>query len=214
MRLICTQHLEADAVARCVACGDHLCRDCRTRIGVRNYCKSCQSGQRVARSFATPAPAHPAAVAGIHVASGTEATAAATALARRRRKSPTIAAALSLLPGLGQAYSGSILRGVLFFVAFQALRDWSGLTPLVGYFLYTFNLWDAYRLTEKRTTVQNGGTVRKLDRFEEGLVTLTGLGVVGYTLLQMGGLAAATSAAVVPLAAVAAGLLIAQETRN
>jgi hypothetical protein len=210
VKLICAKHTHSDAVARCVACGDHLCSDCRTRIGVRNYCQSCRSGQRIAgfRHVSPDPVAVPASPAGQSIAA--DPSSAATISLKR----PTLAAALSVVPGLGQAYAGSVLRGVGFFAAWQLTRDWNLLTPLLACFLYVFNLWDAYRLAASRNAVKQSGSVAKRDRFEEVAVTLAGLGLVGYTFLQLGGVAAADSSTVMPLAALAAGLLIAQETRN
>jgi len=210
VNLICADHLQAQAVARCVSCGRHLCRDCRTRVGVRNFCSACRTGHQTIRSglFRSP-PLHPAEPAA--AAASAPVAEVAAIPATYKRKSPTLAALLSVIPGLGQAYAGLWLRGVLFFVVAQGLKDWSQLTPLLASFLYVFNLFDAYRVAANRNERSSGAAPRS--RRDETLFTMLGLGATGLTLVQLGGFAALGPATLIPLAAVAGGLLLAQETR-
>ena len=214
MNLICAKHHRSEAVARCVTCGEHLCDDCRLRIGVRNYCDPCRmQRQQVVSPPPPPPPPLPPAQGATPILDLNAAEVAAKTRAASK-KSPTLAAFLSLLPGLGQAYAGSWMRGVMFFVAAQAIKDWSMLTPLLASFLFAFNLWDAYRITDARNARVERKKPSKWVQADETMFTLVGLGCVGITLVQFGGLAAMAPATLVPLGAIAAGLLIAQETRR
>jgi len=61
-------------------------------------------------------------------------------------KNPTLAAILSIIPGLGQAYNGHILRGLLFFFATGI-----GLILLVfpGVIVWIYGIYDSYRTAKK-----------------------------------------------------------------
>jgi hypothetical protein len=120
------------------------------------------------------------------------------------------------VPGLGQAYSGRWLRGLLFF-GIAAFLSSNAVPALVACFLYVFNLFDAYRLAEVHNDripeKRRSDTERRKDGVDDSLVTLAGLGVAAWTFFQGGGFQAGAEA-VVPLAALAAGLLFAQQTRS
>ncbi len=85
-------------------------------------------------------------------------------------KNPTIAAILSIIPGLGQAYNGQILRGLLFFFATGI-----GLLLLVfpGIIVWIFGIYDSYRTAKK----MNYGDIP----FKNTSVKL----IVGYILLLL-----------------------------
>jgi len=83
-----------------------------------------------------------------------------------RRRSPTLAMILSVVPGLGQAYGGSFLRGVLFLggcIFSLALLE---VVPIpVPLFVYLLNLWDArmtaLRRNERVLGADEGGASKK-----------------------------------------------------
>lgn len=41
MDLICVRHEQRPAKARCVECGNHLCGECRLKVGGRYFCRPC-----------------------------------------------------------------------------------------------------------------------------------------------------------------------------
>jgi TM2 domain-containing membrane protein YozV len=61
-------------------------------------------------------------------------------------RNPSLAAALSLLPGLGQVYNGMLLRGIILFVA-TILGLLLYIIP--GACVWVFSIYDAFRTAEK-----------------------------------------------------------------
>jgi TM2 domain-containing membrane protein YozV len=57
-------------------------------------------------------------------------------------RNPTLAVALSLIPGLGQVYNGNLVRGIIFFIATLI-----GLVILIipGIIVWIYSIYDAYR---------------------------------------------------------------------
>jgi len=206
VNLICAAHPELSATARCVSCGHHLCDSCRLLIGIRNFCVRCFSAHRpraqVPMKSLPPSPPR--------------ATAAALAVrieaAPPSRKSPWVAAVFSIIPGLGQLWTGRVLRGVTFFAAALALNAQAILPPLMGLFLFVFNLWDAWRLAENHNLRLEKSAVRS--RWDDTLFTVAGFGVIAWTVFELGGIAQLSGAAIAALSAIAASLLFVQETRN
>jgi hypothetical protein len=200
--LVCAAHPNVDAIARCVRCGVHLCASCRTLEGARNFCSRCRADLR---RYATPtSPVFASAIA-----VPPPLPAAARVVTPR---SPTLAAFLSLVPGLGQAYCGRWLRGALFFATATTIHrvPWATL-PIVG-FLYVFNLFDAYRIAQLRVEAKEHGSA--LSRFDDTLFLAVGVVTLAATVLVHGGFAAAPHGMLVQCAAIAAGLLVAHETRR
>jgi hypothetical protein len=198
--LVCAAHPSVDAIARCVRCGVHLCERCRSLDGVRNLCSSCVDAPTAARSGS-------GFVAAVEVPSVQDARAAAIS-----PRSPWLAAFLSLVPGLGQAYAGRVMRGGAAFAAALSLRFAPWMTPALAAFLYVFNLFDAYRLAQNRSEGHAQG--RAPTRTDDTLFLVVGLGVVALSLLERGGLFSVPSRTLLPLCGVAAGLLVAHETRR
>lgn len=193
MNFVCASHPQTDAIARCTRCGVHLCTSCRTLDGLRNVCGDCRDALR-----------------SVAAAAGPVAIAVDTTAAPRAERSAWLAATLSLIPGLGQAYAGRVLRGGALFAAAMALRDAPFMTPLLGAYLYAFILFDAFRCAETRSA----GPDAKRGRFDDALVLAAGLAVIVVTLAGAGGFAAAPRELLVPLGALAASLLFAHETRR
>jgi hypothetical protein len=196
VQLVCATHPQSDAVARCVHCGLHLCDDCRTLEGVRNFCERCSAQRRAVADVAT-------AAARLEVP---------TLPRPRTPRSPFLAAALSLVPGLGQAYAGRIVRGAAFFGSVALLRQAPFASPLLVAFIYVLNLFDAWRVAQLRSDAAAGRPPAA--RLDDVVFLLLGLGVLAAQLVEVGGLMAAPGRTLLPLAAVATGLVVAHETRR
>jgi len=123
----CGIHEQTPAVGRCGACGQPLCLDCAIQWQGRTTCKACL-----------------------------EAGNARKARPRVLRKSPVLAALLSLFPGLGQIYVGYYLMGFVHLAVVALLTalmsaggaSRPGMGPLLGMFLaffWLFNVIDAAR---------------------------------------------------------------------
>lgn len=208
MQLVCATHPQSDAIARCVRCGLHLCDECRTLDGVRNFCARCRT---LARADAMRAQSAAIAIAGVpgDVAARVE----VPAIARRPTpRSPFLAAALSLVPGLGQAYAGRLLRGAAFFGSTLLLREAPFSSPLLLAYVYALNLFDAWRVAQVRKDAANGKAAAS--RGDDIVFLLVGVGVLAVSFMQLGGLIAAPNRTLLPLAAVAVGLVVAHETRR
>ncbi len=201
MTLVCANHPEAEALARCVRCGIHLCDRCRTYEGVRNFCGRCHHDAAVA---AVPA----GSVTG---AAGATSTPVAIVAPQRRARSRWLAAFLSLVPGLGQAYAGRVVRGGICFAAALGLREAPFMTPLLGAYLYAFGLFDAFRCAE--ATALSPAEAGKA-RGDDIAFLIAGLLAVVAAVATNGGFATAPPGQLVPLAALATGLVVAHETRR
>jgi len=90
-----------------------------------------------------------------------------------RRKSPALAAFLSLFPGLGQVYVGAYRRGFTYSGIFAGLivtlssGAGAGLEPAIGVmisFFFLYNMFDASRLAQLFNDTADGATVEDLRR--------------------------------------------------
>lgn len=85
-------------------------------------------------------------------------------------RSPTFAAALSVVPGLGQWYGGSFFRALVFGGSAIALAANQGQVPdPVPLFLWVYNLFDAFSMVKERnakvTGLELSGTDQRQKRF-------------------------------------------------
>lgn len=121
----CANHEQALATAVCASCGRALCADCTIRVQGRVTCKTCLESQELERAKRAPL-----------------------------QKSPTLAAVLSLMPGLGQVYVGYYLAGFINILVVALLINTlthihgPGPQPFLGLFLaffWLFNVFDAAR---------------------------------------------------------------------
>jgi len=196
VQLVCATHPSFDAVARCVRCGLHLCEDCRSLDGVRNYCSRCRAQTLAAAASAPPLPR-------IEIS---------RVAPRPTPRSPFLAASLSLVPGLGQAYAGRLIRGGAFFASVLALREAPFASPLLIAYVYVLNLFDAWRVAQVRRDASAGKATSA--RVDDSIFLLLGLGVLAVSFVQLGGVVATPNRTLLPLAAVAASLVVAHETRR
>jgi len=118
-----------------------------------------------------------------------------------RRKSPVVAAVLSVLPGVGQLYIGYYVRGFVIAIAFGltlliagSMRD--PIAPFFGMsaaFLWVFNIIDAGRMAALYNHAAAGAeTVQLPDDFK--LPKMGGSVAGGVALLLFGGIALSNTA--------------------
>ena len=90
-----------------------------------------------------------------------------------RRKSPGLAAVLSLFPGLGQVYVGALRRGFTYagvFAAFTLVMSSDvsdAIKPAAGLmfaFFFLYNLFDAARMANLFNDTADGATLEELRR--------------------------------------------------
>jgi hypothetical protein len=121
----CVTHEQALATSVCASCGRALCPDCTIRWQGKVSCKTCLESKELERASREP-----------------------------MRKSPTLAALLSLMPGLGQVYVGYYLAGfinivvVALIINVVAHMHGPGPQAFLGLFLaffWLFNILDAGR---------------------------------------------------------------------
>ena len=140
----CANHEQTSAIGVCATCGRALCADCAIRWEGKLRCKNCLESQTGAK-----APAD------------------------SLRKSPTLAALLSILPGLGQAYVGYYLAGFvnvmvvgLLITVLNAMEHVpDGPQPFLGLFLsffWIFNVLDASRRAKLYNRSLAGGGAERL----------------------------------------------------
>ena len=120
----CANHVETAAVTTCSQCKKSLCGDCSIHWHGEVVCKSCLETQGVDREKGNP-----------------------------MRKSPALAAWLSLMPGLGQIYVGYYKAGFITILVVVSIimllaRSGDSVGPFLGSFLaffWVFNMIDAHR---------------------------------------------------------------------
>jgi len=100
-------------------------------------------------------------------------------------KNPTLAAILSIIPGLGQAYNGQILRGLLLF-----FTTGIGLLLFVfpGIIVWIFGIYDSYRTAKKMNYGDipfKNTSVKLIVGYFILLLIISGIGVSGYSFLQI-----------------------------
>ncbi len=104
----CYYHRDREPVTACVECGRLICDECTTSHQGANLCRPCAERLQAA------------AQSGPQVAV---------------RKSPVLAALLSVIPGVGQMYNEQVVKGVMIMAIFFALVFlflWGGLAGSGG----------------------------------------------------------------------------------
>jgi hypothetical protein len=102
------------------------------------------------------------------------------------RRSPRLAALLSLVPGFGQVFTGNVMRGLVFGASAIALAALEMQPPaLVLLFLYVFNLFDAHSLALERNARVEGRELDPVERRERRLVAGFAAVTAGFAVLQM-----------------------------
>jgi hypothetical protein len=122
----CIIHAANEAVDVCRVCGKPICAVCGTDSQDRFICERCER-----REPPEPGPARTAA-------------APSPPIAPRRHRSPVVAALLSFLPGLGQAYNGDYLKALVFFSCLTLLLSAADRAPTLRGFAVLLLLWQIY----------------------------------------------------------------------
>ena len=77
---------------------------------------------------------------------------------------------------------------------------------------YARSLFDAWRVAQARADAANGKAASS--RADDAVFLLLGIGVLALSFMQLGGFVVAPSRTLLPLAAIAVGLVVAHETRR
>jgi hypothetical protein len=138
----CVNHDQTAAMAACAVCGRPLCAECAIHVQGRVTCKPCL-----------------------------EAPQQRLAPTESLRKSPGLAAILSMLPGLGQVYVGYYIAGFIhvavvgMIITLLSRNTFHGHEPFLGLFLaffWIFNMIDAARRANHYNRHLLGTSERKL----------------------------------------------------
>lgn len=127
--MICGYHGQNAAVVQCNGCGKPLCPACDHRIKGFPYCQDC-------------------IVEGVDLLRNQNRTSYAPFI--KKQTSPVIALLLSFVPGLGAAYNGQTLKGLVHFGISTGLFQMSLQTGIAMFFLGAVAMWlyaavDAFR---------------------------------------------------------------------
>ncbi len=119
----CAVHNDVDATGFCRNCGKALCTACTRDVRGILYCEDCLAAQ-----LAQPQP-----VAGA--------------------PSPTVAALLGLIPGLGAVYNGQYMKALFHLIIFAGLITLADRVSVFGLFVAAFYLYmpiEAYQTARAR----------------------------------------------------------------
>lgn len=101
------------------------------------------------------------------------------------RRSPVAAAALSVVPGLGQMYAGSFLRGAALLATAGAIAANRGAVPdPIPLFAWVFGLFDAHALAVERNARVTGRELPRADRMQRRFWGWFAAAVAGFALLR------------------------------
>jgi TM2 domain-containing membrane protein YozV len=135
----CVNHKGVSATAYCQNCGKPLCTDCIIAGAMRNLpngqilCESCISAwQSLQPPFAGLQPHGP---------------------------SPSAAAVLGLIPGVGAMYNGQFLKGFIHVVVFAVLIGTTGHYPLCGLFIAAWILYQSFEAYHTARALRDGEPV-------------------------------------------------------
>jgi len=195
----CAIHPGRDSVGVCRLCGRAVCELCGIERDGCYACSRCDPASGPGDSSAPPPgpgaapPAPPLSPAAWDT----------------KRKSPGLAALLSLIPGLGQLYNGQAVKGIVFLAVFFGLVQLTEHDDFVALFVvvfYLYAVYDAYRTARQinaavadasRTQAAAGATApgfvpetepRRPSDLSLSFNTREGSRVWGYLLVALGAL--------------------------
>jgi TM2 domain-containing membrane protein YozV len=115
----CVNHSGASATAWCQSCGKPLCAGCvRNAAGGQILCEPCWTAwQAYQQPFIAPPPGDP---------------------------SPSAAAVLGLIPGVGAMYNGQFFKGLIHVVIFAVLVSMADHYPIFGIFIAAWILYQSF----------------------------------------------------------------------
>lgn len=164
----CFYHQVTLANTRCRVCSRPLCPACDHRVKGFTYCQDC-------------------IVAGVDGLSG-------QGPAQPRRydiKSPGLAGFLSLVPGLGSAYNGLIVKALVHFVAIVGLWEVSDLFRShlfgwAGFACYVYSLFNAFQDAKRLNRGEDlSGEEDRLKRLLRENTKIWGTGLIGIGVLTI-----------------------------
>lgn len=164
----CFYHQVTLANTRCRICTRPLCPACDHRVKGYTYCQDC-------------------IVAGVEGMSGKT-----TALPRQYDvKSPGIAAFLSLIPGLGSAYNGVVIKALVHFAVIVGLWEISDLFNSTffwwgGFAFYVYSIFNAFQDAKRLNIGEDlAGEDEKLKRLLREKTNIWGSGLIGIGILTI-----------------------------
>ena len=163
----CFYHQVTLANTRCEACAHPLCPACDHRVKGFTYCQDCIVAG-VENMNGGGRPHHPAEI-----------------------KSPGIAAFLSLIPGLGSAYNGLIIKALVHFaivVGFWELNDLfdSLLFGWAGFAFYVYSIFSAFQDAKRLNAGADlRGEEEELKRLLHEKTNVWGTGLIGIGVLAI-----------------------------
>jgi hypothetical protein len=163
----CFYHQVTLANTRCKACARPLCPACDHRVKGFTYCQDC-------------------IVAGVEgMRSGGQQQRSYEA------KSPGIAALLSLIPGLGSAYNGLIIKALVHFAVIVGLWELNDLFDSMlfgwaGFAFYIYSLFNAFQDAKRLNAgVDLSAEEEKLKRLLHEKTNVWGTGLIGIGALAI-----------------------------
>lgn len=124
----CANHPQADSVAFCGQCGRPLCAECKHEVRGMAYCENCLAAR-------VQSPSLPP-VLGIGAG-----------------PSPGVALALGFIPGVGAAYCGQVLKGLVQVLIFISLWGMAQQVDAMGWAVAAFWFYmalDSYRTAKAK----------------------------------------------------------------
>jgi hypothetical protein len=163
----CFYHQVTLANTRCKACARPLCPACDHRVKGFTYCQDCIVAGVEGRS--SQAHAHrPAEI-----------------------KSPGIAAFLSLIPGLGSAYNGLIIKALVHFAVVVGLWELNDLFDSIlfgwaGFAFYVYSIFSAFQDAKRLNAGADlRGEEEHLKRLLHEKTNVWGTGLIGIGVLAI-----------------------------
>lgn len=164
----CFYHQVTLANTRCRACSRPLCPACDHRVKGYTYCQDC-------------------------IVAGVEGMTGATSATTRHFdvKSPGVAAFLSLIPGLGSAYNGVVIKALVHFAVIVGLWEISDLFDSNffwwgGFAFYVYSIFNAFQDAKRLNLGENlSAEDEKLKRLLREKTNIWGTGLIGIGVLTI-----------------------------
>lgn len=151
----CANHPDVEKTAFCQNCGKPLCRECMRQVGQAVFCEPCLEAKLGASAYAGAA----AAPGGSYSASGTAGGVNYTYNGTippplpSGAASPTLAALLGTIPGVGAMYNGQFVKALVHLVVFAvlvSLADKASFFAIMIGFWFFYQVIDAYQTAKAR----------------------------------------------------------------
>jgi hypothetical protein len=162
----CFHHQVTLANTRCQACAHPLCPACDHRVKGYTYCQDCIVAGVEGR-IGQPQPRHYEA------------------------KSPGVAALLGLIPGLGSAYNGLVIKALVHFAVIVGLWELndlfnSALFGWGGFAAYAYSIFNAFQDAKRLNRGENlSGEEERLKRILREKTNVWGTGLIGIGVLTI-----------------------------